>query len=670
MISGPSTSSQGIPPEEIQPETQHPITESPDQTQPQVQDLPIVPANEGVNQPEPTIVLPEYMRAMETENRCFIEGCQRTERYRVPLSTRKMLLNQYKYYIPQNNRLCDQHLVIEAWDFLDSLRSHYLQTFTAKHIQDMLSLKEVVDSGLLRFENIDDMEDNVIHTWIGLNKAQFNQMFTEVPQLLEIPKATVALAAYLMKLRTGDSNERLATLLKVSRRTLEKWLHQVRDLLTEYFVPRNLGLNHINRQQLVERNLSIPQSLFGNFEGVDRPIVIFDGTYCYIEKSSNYMYQKKTYSMHKYRNLMKPFLMVCTDGHIIDVLGPYPATTSDADIMKNEFSNETKPLREYFNEGDAFVLDRGFRDSLPLLHQCGYRTYVPASLQEGETQLSTADANKSRAVTICRWVVEVVNGRFKRDFKLLRQNYFNVASRSFMKDFEVAASLLNMFHPPIVDRVDAGEIIEQINIFMNTENELADFIITNNYNRRRANFETITVQNDNLNDFPQLTHSQLILISLGTYQIKQARSYYGEHVRGNDGFVIEVCREVSSSLLRELSASNTSWLLRGRIQSRHISRKTYFIYILVDSSRRGREAILKHYCNCIVGRRTVGCCAHIMSIIWYLSWARYQDHLVPPAQFLDDILISIHMSYMLGGCRQSCCPYDLRTINFIPRNTP
>lgn len=266
---------------------------------------------------------------------------------------------------------------------------------------------------------------------------------------------------------------------------------------------------------------------------------------------------------------------------------------------------------------------------------------MPASLEEGETQLSTSEANKSRAVTICRWVVEIVNGRFKRDFKLLRQNYFNVASKSFMKDFEVAAALLNKFHPPIVDRADAGEILQEIHRYMDTGNELAEFIIRNNYNRRRANFETITVQNDNLNDFPQLSDDELILISLGTYQIKQARSYYGEHMRGNVGFVIEVCREVNSSLLRELSASNSSWLLRGRIQSRHISRKTYFVYILVDSSRRGREAILMHYCNCIVGRRTVGCCAHIMCIIWYLSWARYQDYIVPSAQFLDDILIII-----------------------------
>ncbi|XP_052742778.1 uncharacterized protein LOC112055836 [Bicyclus anynana] len=629
MVSGPSTSSQGSSHEEIQIPAQ--VLTEPPASQPE---------EDRNNQPEPTIVLPGYMRAVETERWCFIQGCQRTERYRVPLFTRKMLLNRYKYYVPENNRLCDIHLVIEGWDFLESLRSNCVQNFTAKHIQDMMSLKDVIDCGLLHFDSIDTMGEHVVHTWVGLNKTQFNQMFHEVPQLLEIPKASLALAAYLMKLRTGDSDERLSILLKVSRRTLENWIHKVRDLLTEYFVPRFLGLNHINRQQIIDRNLTIPKALFGNFEGIDRPIVIFDGTYSYIEKSSNYLYQKKTYSLHKYRNLVKPFLIVSTDGHIIDVLGPYPATTSDSDIMKREFSNETL-LKEYFIQGDAFILDRGFRDSLPLLHQHGYRTYVPASLEEGETQLSTIEANKSRAVTICRWVVEVVNGRFKRDFKLFRQNYFNVASKNFIKDFKVAAALLNSFHPPIVDRVDAGEILDQINLNMNIENALAEVIINENYNRRRSNFETITVHNDNLNDFPQLTHSELILISLGIYQIKQARSYYGEHVRGNDGYSIEVCREVSSSLLQELSASNRSWLLRGRIQSRHISRKTYFVYILVDSSLRGREAILNYYCNCIVGKRTVGCCAHVMSIIWYLSWARYQENIVPPAQFLDDILIII-----------------------------
>lgn len=173
--------------------------------------------------------------------------------------------------------------------------------------------------------------------------------------------------------------------------------------------------------------------------------------------------KKKTYSLHKYSNLVKPFLIVCPDGYIIDVLGPYPATTSDADILGCEIQKENSELKDYFQPGDAFVLDRGFRDALPLLNECGFRTFVPRTLQQGETQLTTLDANKSRAVTICRWVVEVVNGRFKRDFKLFRQDYFNTASKHLMKDFEIAAALINRFHPLISDRSDAREILNIIN---------------------------------------------------------------------------------------------------------------------------------------------------------------------------------------------------------------
>lgn len=46
--------------------------------------------------------------------------------------------------------------------------------------------------------------------------------------------------------------------------------------------------------------------------------------------------------------------------------------------------------------------------------------------------------------------------------------------------------------------------------------------------------------------------------------------------------------------------------------------------------------ITMYYCNCLVGSRTVGCCAHVMTILWYLSWARFRS-VEPPAPFLDDI---------------------------------
>lgn len=164
-------------------------------------------------------------------------------------------------------------------------------------------------------------------------------------------------------------------------------------------------------------------------------------------------------------------------------------------------------------------------------------------------------------------------------------------------------------------------------------------MIRNNVNRRRAQFQSIDISRDNVSEFPNLTYSELILVSLGPYQIKQARSYYGEYVRENDSYVIEVCRELDIALQQELSTSDSTWMLRGKIKSRHISTRIYFVYILFDSSLSGRDAIIQYYCTCIVGKRTVGCCAHTMSIIWYLGWARHQGSQLPPAQFLDTILL-------------------------------
>lgn len=78
---------------------------------------------------------------------------------------------------------------------------------------------------------------------------------------------------------------------------------------------------------------------------------------------------------------------------------------------------------------------------------------------------------------------------------------------------------------------------------MQEKNSLADFVDANNLNRRRAQFQSITLERDNyVEDFPQMGYNDLVLIPLGVYQIKQARSYYGEHVRQDGSYIIEVCK--------------------------------------------------------------------------------------------------------------------------------
>lgn len=126
---------------------------------------------------------------------------------------------------------------------------------------------------------------------------------------------------------------------------------------------------------------------------------------------------------------------------------------------------------------------------------------------------------------------------------------------------------------------------------------------------------------------------------MGTYQIRQARSYYGEHIRFYGGYRIEVCREEIDVSEYGLRGSGDNTLIRGKIKSRHISRKQYYVYILIENNVSGREGITEYCCNCLVGRRTIGCCAHVMTIVWYLEWARYQDVILAPAAFLDSVIV-------------------------------
>lgn len=61
-------------------------------------------------------------------------------------------------------------------------------------------------------------------------------------------------------------------------------------------------------------------------------------------------------------------------------------------------------------------------------------------------------------------------------------------------------------------------------------------------------------------------------------------------------------------------------IIRVKIQSRHVSSKVYNLWIEYNVTE-----ITGWYCQCRSGARTVGCCAHIASVVWYLGYRRHQD---------------------------------------------
>lgn len=102
-----------------------------------------------------------------------------------------------------------------------------------------------------------------------------------------------------------------------------------------------------------------------------------------------------------------------------------------------------------------------------------------------------------------------------------------------MTDFKIATALINKFHQRVSDRPYAGEIVNIVNEKLHTNNILTDYVIENNLNRRRTQFSNLNATVDNI-EFPRLTYDELVLLARETYQIEQAKSYYGEHIR-NDG---------------------------------------------------------------------------------------------------------------------------------------
>ena len=83
------------------------------------------------------------------------------------------------------------------------------------------------------------------------------------------------------------------------------------------FVPYNIGFQHISHDEFSEKHLTDSAKLLFNVQA-NEAVVVVDGTYVYIQKSSDYRFQRRSYSMHKFRPLLKPMMKVATDGYILD----------------------------------------------------------------------------------------------------------------------------------------------------------------------------------------------------------------------------------------------------------------------------------------------------------------------------------------------------------------
>lgn len=118
-------------------------------------------------------------------------------------------------------------------------------------------------------------------------------------------------------------------------------------------------------------------------------------------------------------------------------------------------------------------------------------------------------------------------------------------------------------------------------------------------------------------NFPVLTEEYLKDLTVGIYQVQLAPSYIEDKLKRNNEEEYQLDEHF-----------NEPGFIRVRIYSRFRNAKKHQIFISYSNEREEGnnldDLILGYYCTCQSGARTLGTCAHVTSVLWFLGFARHQ----------------------------------------------
>ena len=195
----------------------------------------------------------------------------------------------------------------------------------------------------------------------------------------------------------------------------------------------------------------------------------------------------------------------------------------------------------------------------------------------------------------------------------------NRALKSLRLDCRIACALINEYFKPMeMNQQTATDIVDKMLRRLPTQNRLLEEVDNLNLDRYRKNFKTLTAED--CPEFPKLAKQDLIDITLGSYQIRMAKSYVSAHLDNEGKYSFQICTD-----------QDQPGLLRVGVHSRNRCNTFYKVYVKYQPNGRGSDAITEYACRCKVGSRTVGCCSHITSVLWFLGCARYKGPIKRPA---------------------------------------
>lgn len=560
------------------------------------------------------ITLPGIKSVACSSSLCFI--CRSTSgRSRIPKTALLDLWLKTQVMVPSMNRVCKSHLeddvfTSQAIDQIAATRNdanvsghelaEWLKTLTLK----LLEKRKPLD-----FDKGSGLTDADYKLLTGISEEAFSEL-AEILAKSEMRNSgnrshRNALGIFMVMLRLGLSQRVLRFLFGVRNQScISDTIDKVAEVLMKEFVPKHLGYTHMEREELMSKHMRPIYTKVLERDDDDL-ILVLDGTYLYVEQSSDHYLQRRSYSSHKHRSLFKPMMVVLPSGYVLEAEGLYFADgrNNDSGILKHMLCRGDDSILQILQTRDVLLLDRGFQRAIDVIESTGVHWRMPEMIDRGQKQkqFTSEQANKTRKVTKLRWVVELANGRLKNVFKffasVIPTGYFRNL-RSFLR---IALAIQNAFFPPLFTESEVHtKILERIEAHDDDENTLQTEIEENELNNGGARVWD-EADEDSILEFPKLTYEDLVLLTLGEYQLRVGRLYNREHLASSGGYRFFVHKERDG-------------LIRAQMQSRFRNQKRHKLWIEFDETGSDYRAITRWFCKCESGARTLGMCSHVSAV--------------------------------------------------------
>ncbi|CAF3368995.1 unnamed protein product [Rotaria socialis] len=197
-------------------------------------------------------------------------------------------------FVPEGARCCSKHVNNHrlTTSAIDSIKPSSVQYRKLDSGDVQLIISECQSFCQIRkrldFDNILSLPDGEYKFFTSLDKNEFDGLVSRVSKI-DMRDSTnrsirKAIATLLCKPRLGLSNRVLASLLQLpDELTVSRAIKSATSALMSTFVPLNFGFNRISRREIIEQHTSeIARDLICDGES-DKPIIIVDGTYVYIQ---------------------------------------------------------------------------------------------------------------------------------------------------------------------------------------------------------------------------------------------------------------------------------------------------------------------------------------------------------------------------------------------------